>query len=266
MAAAPPTGAAFADAETASFYVHRPPYAAEASRRLLDRAPARDRLLDLGAGEGKIARQFAPHFGEVIAVDPSPAMITLGRSLPCGRARTLTWVCATAEEAALTGTFDVVSFASSIHWMDLERLFSALAPHLAQDHVIAVLEGDTPHAPPWAEAYQVFLARWVPRVTGRPHGSEEWTASRERHLTYLDVISTEALLSDPIRQSAVDFVACQHSRASFTARKLATCRADFDQELLDLLAPHSAGDSQLTYRVQTKLTLARLRGGPCGVS
>ncbi|MEL7300831.1 MAG: class I SAM-dependent methyltransferase [Pseudomonadota bacterium] len=260
MAATAPTGAAFDDAEVAELYVHRPPYAAAAYGRILEVAPARRRLLDLGCGEGKVARTLAPHFEEVVAVDPSAAMIALGRSLPGGAANNLRWLHATAEEADLTGKFDVVTFASSIHWMDPARLFSALKPRLGPEHVIGILAGDTPHAPPWAADWERFLARWVPEATGQALGAREWAAPRTLYQEHVEVLGKETFLSDPVRQSIRSFIACQNSRASFTPARLGDRIAAFDADLVALLAPNAGPDRQLEYRVKTELTIARLKG------
>ena len=259
MTSTAPTGAAFADSEVAALYVHRPPYAAAAFARLLEAATSRRRLLDLGCGEGKVARRLAPHFQEVVAVDPSHAMIALGRSLPGGAAENLHWLCATAEEADLTGTFDVVTFASSIHWMDPEPLFKVLKPHLGPEHIMGILSGDTPHSPPWAAEWARFLTHWVPEATGQDLGSEAWTAPRTRYLEYVELLSKETFFSDPVHQSIPSFIACQHSRASFAPARLGARMDAFDADLAALLAPHAGPDGHLQYRVETELTFARLK-------
>ena len=64
------TGEGFLEEDVCRFYVNRPRYAAQALDWLVQRAPATDRLLDLGCGEGKLARPLAKHFGQ-FAVDPS---------------------------------------------------------------------------------------------------------------------------------------------------------------------------------------------------
>ncbi len=253
-------GAAFMDAEVVDLYRYRPPYAQQIHAALRAHAPSTGGLLDLGCGEGKIARPMSQVFDRVVAVDPSAKMIAFGKTLEQGRAATLEWIEARAEEAPLEGVFDVVTFASSIHWMDPGRLFAMLRRHVTPDHVLAFIAGDTPHEPPWQGPYRQFLAKWVPEITGQPLDSEPWQASRTRHLDHVDVILSETFLSEPFRQSVDDFILCQHSRDTFAFSKLGARRAAFHAELEALLRPHADVSGQLSYQVRTSLTLATLKG------
>ena len=77
-------------ASTVAYYESaRPPYGAgffaEVARELgLDRS---QRLLDIGAGPGILAIGFAPYCGEVVGVDPEPAMVEAARSAAAARGR-----------------------------------------------------------------------------------------------------------------------------------------------------------------------------------
>ena len=253
------TGTSFMAAEVADLYGHRPPYARGAYAFVLENAPSRGRLLDLGCGEGKIARPMAKHFDQVVAVDPSAHMIDLGKSLDNGDAANLHWLCAKAEAAALEGQFDLMTFASSIHWMDPGMLFAKLQRHVVPNHLIAIVAGDEPFEPAWAPEFQAFLEKWVPKVTGRPLGSQEWQTSRTRHLDHLSVVLARDFLSDPFEQTIDSFVLCQQSRNTFARSKLGRQAGDFETELGRLLEGHTNNRGMLSYRVKTKVTLAKLR-------
>jgi SAM-dependent methyltransferase len=65
---------------------HRPYYAPAAVRWALEPAPG-PRVLDLGAGTGKLTATLVALGADVIAVEPDPAMLTeLRRALPAVRA------------------------------------------------------------------------------------------------------------------------------------------------------------------------------------
>ena len=65
---------------------HRPDYAQAAVRWALEPAPGL-RVLDLGAGTGKLTATLVAVGAGVIAVEPDPAMLTeLRRALPAVRA------------------------------------------------------------------------------------------------------------------------------------------------------------------------------------
>jgi SAM-dependent methyltransferase len=74
------------------------------------------RLLDVGCGPGIVAAHLAHLFEEVVGLDPDAGMIAAARELGLPAAR---WVQARAEELPLDlGSFRVVTFAASFHWMD----------------------------------------------------------------------------------------------------------------------------------------------------
>jgi len=104
----------------------RLPYAAgmaEAVRSELDPAPGA-RLLDVGCGPGTVAIQLAGLFGEVVGVDPDEDMVREARRL-VERAGlgNVYLVNAPAEDLPLgLGVFDLVTFASSFHWMRREQV------------------------------------------------------------------------------------------------------------------------------------------------
>jgi predicted RNA methylase len=73
-------------AAAAAYAEHRPNYAQAAVRWALELAPGQ-RVLDLGAGTGKLTATLVALGAEVIAVEPDPAMLAeLPRALPAARA------------------------------------------------------------------------------------------------------------------------------------------------------------------------------------
>ncbi|MEM9786531.1 MAG: class I SAM-dependent methyltransferase [Pseudomonadota bacterium] len=249
-------GASFLEQDVVDLYRYRPLYPQQVFDLIVDLSPGSDRMLDLGCGHGKIARPMSQHFNQVVAVDPSAKMIALGKTLPHGAASNLTWVEEYAEDVPLSGAFDTVVAALSIHWMNHERLFAKLSKHLKAQYLFAVVEGDEPHDPPWHEDWQAFLGKWVPKHTGKPLHTDKDRSLWETYLDHVEVRETYEIISDPIKQSVDAFILCQHSRDTFAFAKLGHHRDQFARELRALLLPFADQDGQLQFRTRTKLTTA----------
>lgn len=88
------------------------------------------RVLDLGAGTGKLTRQLAQRGLDVVAVDPSEGMlIQLRRVLPGVPA-----LLGNAEQIPLEdGAVDAVLVAQTWHWVDPERAVPEVARVLAPE-------------------------------------------------------------------------------------------------------------------------------------
>jgi SAM-dependent methyltransferase len=126
-------------AVAAAYAEHRPDYPEAAVRWCL--APAghdvsRLRVLDLGAGTGKLTALLVSMGAEVTAADPDPAMLDeLSRLLP--------QVCAVpgrAEAIPLAeGSVDAVVCGQAMHWFDLPAAVPEIARVLAPGGVLAGL-------------------------------------------------------------------------------------------------------------------------------
>ena len=245
---------AFDDPDVARAYAHRAPYPDALIARLAELAPRRGRLLDLGCGPGKLTLPLAGRFDGVDAVDPAQAMIAAAKSLAL--ATNINWIVADAEAAPLAGPYDLITAGASIHWMRLEVLAPRLRPHVAQDGLLAIIAGDEPHQPPWADRWPAFLKRWI-ELMGGAYDRPAFEAEGETYRAWVDVLGEETFPTT-IRQSVEDFIEGEHSRGAWARRKMGAERAAaFDAELRDLLAPH-ADDGMLIYDVRPKLTYGRL--------
>jgi SAM-dependent methyltransferase len=113
-------------AAAAQYERGRPPYPPGALDWLLP-AGAR-RVLDLGAGTGKLTRLLVDRGLDVVAVEPSDGMREeLGRVLPGTRA-----LAGTAEQIPLDdGAVDAVVVGQAWHWIDPERAVPEVARVLA---------------------------------------------------------------------------------------------------------------------------------------
>jgi ubiquinone/menaquinone biosynthesis C-methylase UbiE len=102
------------------------------------------RLLDVGCGPGTIALRLARLFEAVVGLDPDPEMLDrASRAAARLGVRNSFWVCQRAEALpAGLGSFRVVTFAASFHWMDRPRVASAVAKMLEPGG--AVVQVDAP--------------------------------------------------------------------------------------------------------------------------
>ncbi|WP_457189506.1 class I SAM-dependent methyltransferase [Nocardioides sp. P5_E3] len=122
-------------AAAAAYDEHRPDYARDALRWALEPAPG-NRVLDLGAGTGKLTRVLDVLGADVVAVEPDPAMLGLLRE-------TLEHVRAlpgSAEDIPLPdGSVDAVLAGNAMHWFDMAVTGPEIARVLAPRGVLAGL-------------------------------------------------------------------------------------------------------------------------------
>ncbi|SED89787.1 class I SAM-dependent methyltransferase [Streptomyces sp. TLI_105] len=116
-------------AAAVAYAEHRPDYAQAAVRWALEPAPG-PRVLDLGAGTGKLTAALVAMGVEVVAVEPDPAMLAeLRRALPDVRA-----LPGSAEAIPLPdGSVDAVVAGNAMHWFDMAvagpEIARVLTPH-----------------------------------------------------------------------------------------------------------------------------------------
>lgn len=109
------------------------------------------RLLDVGCGPGSVALLFAHLFAEVVGLDPDAGMLAEAvRAATDNRAGNTTWRRMRAEDLpASLGTFRVITFGQSFHWMDRPRVAAAVRGMLEAGG--AVVQVDLWHTNPPGE-------------------------------------------------------------------------------------------------------------------
>ena len=144
--AVPPSGVpALSFAGVADAYDRgRPGYPAEAVAWLVGREPRR--VLELGAGTGKLTAGLAALGHDVVATDPLPQMLVhLVAGLP-----EVACLAATAERIPLPArSVDVVVAGQAFHWFDLDRALPEIARVLRPGGRLAVTWNLRDERIPW---------------------------------------------------------------------------------------------------------------------
>ncbi len=122
-------------AAVAAYAEHRPGYSEDAVRWALERAPG-VRVLDLGAGTGKLTATLLAVGAEVVAVEPDLAMLgELRRTLPAVRS-----LRGRAEAVPLAdGSVDAVLAGHALHWFEMDLAGPEIARVLVAGGVLAGL-------------------------------------------------------------------------------------------------------------------------------
>jgi SAM-dependent methyltransferase len=125
-------------AAAGAYAEHRPAYAEAAVRWALEPVWSRRplRVIDLGAGTGKLTSTLMRVGADVTAVEPDQKMLAeLRRDLPAARA-----LPGSAEEIPLPdGSADAVVAGQAMHWFDLDRALPEIARVLSPGGVMAGL-------------------------------------------------------------------------------------------------------------------------------
>jgi SAM-dependent methyltransferase len=138
----------------AAYAEHRPDYPEAAVRWCLEPAgpeASRLRVLDLGAGTGKLTGVLASLGAAVTAVEPDPAMLAeLRRLLPAVRA-----LPGRAEAIPLPdGSVDAVLCGQALHWFDMDRAVPEIARVLRGGGVLAGLWNSDDDRVEWVAGLQ----------------------------------------------------------------------------------------------------------------
>jgi SAM-dependent methyltransferase len=197
----------------------RPPY----SRVLLDRAEtlleldARARVLDLGAGTGRVTRELARRFEHVVAVEPDERMRALNSEALAGSAEAIP-----LEDASV----DAVFVGEAFHWFDPDTAIPEIARVLRPHGGLAILwthwwetepplpeEALVPLREPWDRSQSQRRPPWRHAFAGSPfqplqveRDADEITVDPDELLTLYSTTSSLASLPANEREALFDRV------------------------------------------------------------
>lgn len=220
-------------------------------------APPGGRVLDLGCGPGTLSIPLAEHGLLVTALDADAGMIDEARAAtPDALRDRIRYVHDVAERLREhdRGSFDLVVFGQSAHWMDRPAMWALLDGVLGPDRAIALTGGGKPAdgTPPWQPVIDDMIARYLgPRrragsgfyhEPGRHEPSLLASAFSELHETTFDWWLARDL----------DDVVGELYSTSFCSPVLLGARhEEFDRELRAALqAAHPGGDFGVLLRAE----------------
>jgi SAM-dependent methyltransferase len=231
--------AAFGYPGVADAYRHRPPYPPEVFgilEQIITDRPRR--VLDLGAGEGALARPLAARVDHVDALDISAAMVEAGRRRPGGGRPNLRWIVGAAETAGLGGPYALVTAGASLHWMSWSPVLARVAGAMTRRAFLAIVEHGH-HDLPWRAELAKLIARHS-RSPGYDPGFSLADALAAEGL--LQVTGRATTVPVLFRQPVDDYVEYLHSTASLAREWMSAAEsAAFDQAVTDIVAPFAVG-------------------------
>jgi SAM-dependent methyltransferase len=170
-----PYGSSFG-AAAAAYAEHRPDYARAAVHWALGLAPG-PRVLDLGAGTGKLTAALLELKAEAVAVEPDAAMLAeLRRALPTVRA-----LPGSAEAIPLPdSSVDAVIAGNAMHWFDMDVAGPEIARVLVPGGVLAGLWNVVDNRVDWVAALERVSGS---AAMGRRDTLDSWrAATADAHL------------------------------------------------------------------------------------
>lgn len=239
-------GATFQHAGVAAAYAARPPYPEEIFDLLLDLLDAASpRILDLGAGDGALARPLAGRVAHVDAVEPSAAMIRAGRLRPGGDRKTLEWHLESAESTQVSGPYGLITAGASLHWMDGPAVLTTIAELLSPAGVFAAVD-QTYTSLPWAERLRPVIVEHSrsPRYRADDIAVERLAAQGD-----LQIKGRHHTGPISVPQTVTDYVEQFFSTASLARELMAPHEARrFAEQVTTIVAPYADADGMLPTR------------------
>jgi SAM-dependent methyltransferase len=250
-----PLAAAFSYPGVASAYRHRPAYPNQVFPILTALITDTPRtVLDLGAGEGALARPLAALVDQVDAVDISAAMIEEGRRRPGGDAPNLRWIVGAAESAPLGGPYALVTAGAAMHWMRWRETFGRLAAVMTDGALLAI-GGHGHQDPPGLEEIIVRYSR-------SPDYDPDFRLVDALAETGLfEPVGEATTEPTPFRQRTEDYIEYLHSTSSLAREWMEPAEAAaFDREVAETVAPF-ATDGWLDLPVTARFSWGRVHAG-----
>jgi SAM-dependent methyltransferase len=128
-----------------------------------------DRIMDLGCGPAQLAAAFAPAVGQVLALDPEPAMLVLARRAAHGLPNVEVIQASSEDLGPHLGSFRAVMIGRAFHWMDRQETLRRCESLLQPDGAVVLFGDERPMLSEnaWVRDYEAVLERYATGDEGR---------------------------------------------------------------------------------------------------
>lgn len=230
---------------TAWYYaLYRRPYPKAVIKLLVNKfeLDGTGRLLDLGAGTGRLTIPLSKYCEEVVAVEPDAAMVSAGKQQAEKAAITnITWVQKTAERFTNhPHSFRLVAIGTALHWMDKDTVLMNVHELLTPSGGLAVIEGGKSL---WKSEnkWQQEILRIVKKYLGEERRAGKGTFPKDER-RYEDIIAKahfstiETHKLQELTEETIDHIIGNLYSTSFASKELLGEKAqEFEQELRNAL-------------------------------
>ena len=246
----PEYAAQFKDRSVAAAYVNYPPYAPEVCQVLAGLIQDEPRVvLDMGCGTGDVARTLAAFVERVDAVDPSAAMIEVGRARAGGHRPNITWVCQSAEEFAYADRYSLIVTGASLHWMDWYTVMPRMAAALSDRGYLAIVGGRGIDTAPWVDDLNRIIPEYSTNKDFQPYNLLN---ELERRRLFA-MVGRKRTAPQEYTMPVAQYVELFHARNGFSRQRMdPQSAAAFDDAVRELVTPF-ASDGLLTFDVTTDI-------------
>ena len=210
-------------------------------------------VLDIGAGEGAIARPLAARVGRVEAVEISQEMVSAGHQRPGGARPNLNWIVGPAETAPLSGPYALVTAGASLHWMIWDQTLPRIGRLMTPGAKLAIVD-QSYHKLEW----QNELLDVIIRHSRSPDFDPDFSLPDElQRLGLFEIHGRHEIAPVAFQQATHDYVEQFHSTASLAREVMPAEEAGlFDAEILNVVRGYES-HGMLRMEVEASLVWGR---------
>lgn len=243
----------------AAAYRHRPPYPVETFDLLETLIAGEPRnVLDIGAGDGALARPLSARVDRLDAVEISQPMVSAGRQRPGGTRPNLAWIVGPAETVPLHGPYALVTAGASLHWMNWDETLPRVGQAMAPGAMLAIVD-QSYHKLEWQDEVREVIVMH----SRSPDFDPEFSLPDElERLGLFEIHGRHEIAPVTFRQAARDYVEQFHSTASLARELMLPGEASrFDAAIMNIVRGYES-HGMLRMQISASVVWGRPVAGP----